>query len=172
MPETEDWDTWQSGAYEYQRFSSSEYDMALTGPYQLVVRDAWLSLRPQADEESLTAKIDDFFAQRPQHEDNAMTGLLAGKNLILIQLESVDDFVLNDENTPTLFRLQQEGISFTEFYTPPIFQRLHLQHGVCGADRALSLRQRQRGLYLKPQRLPLRHGESVCRLYRQLLPQK
>ena len=118
VPETEDWDTWQSGAYEYQRFSSSEYDMALTGPYQLVVRDAWLSLRPQADEESLTAKIDDFFAQRPQHEDNAMTGLLAGKNLILIQLESVDDFVLNDENTPTLFRLQQEGISFTEFYTP------------------------------------------------------
>lgn len=118
VPETEDWDTWQSGAYEYQRFSSSEYDMALTGPYQFVVRDAWLSLRPQSDEESLTAKIDDFFAQRPDHENNAMTGLLAGKNLILIQLESVDDFVLNAENTPTLFRLQQEGISFTEFYTP------------------------------------------------------
>ena len=47
-----------------------------------------------------------------------MTGLLSGKNLILVQLESVDDFVLNDKNTPTLARLQREGINFAEFYTP------------------------------------------------------
>ena len=118
VPETLDWDAWQSSGYEYENFSSSSYDLALTGPYQFVVRDAYLSIRPDTDAAEKRAQVDAFFAERPAHEDNEMTGLLAGKNLILVQLESVDDFVLNDENTPTLARLQREGINFAEFYTP------------------------------------------------------
>lgn len=118
VPETLDWDSWQSSGYEYERFSSSTYDLALTGPYQFVVRDACLSIVPDADAAEQRAQIDAFFDERPAHENNQMTGLLSGKNLILVQLESVDDFVLNDENTPTLARLQREGINFAEFYTP------------------------------------------------------
>lgn len=118
VPETLDWDSWQSSGYEYENFSSSSYGLALTGPYQFVVRDAYLSIRPDTDAAEKRAQVDAFFAERPAHEDNEMTGLLAGKNLILVQLESVDDFVLNDENTPTLARLQREGINFAEFYTP------------------------------------------------------
>ena len=118
VPETLDWDSWQSSGYEYENFSSSFYDLALTGPYQFVVRDAYLTIRPDTDAAEKRAQVDAFFAECPAHEDNEMTGLLAGKNLILVQLESVDDFVLNDENTPTLARLQREGINFAEFYTP------------------------------------------------------
>lgn len=118
VPETLDWDAWESSGYEYERFSSSSYDLALTGPYQFVLRDAWLSVVPDADAAEKTAQIDAFFDERSAHQDNEMTGLLAGKNLILVQLESVDDFVLNEENTPTLARLQSEGINFSEFYTP------------------------------------------------------
>lgn len=118
VPETLDWDSWQSSGYEYENFSSSSYDLALTGPYQFVVRDAYLTIRPDTDAAEKRTQVDAFFAERPAHEKNEMTGLLAGKNLILVQLESVDDFVLNDENTPTLARLQREGINFAEFYTP------------------------------------------------------
>ena len=118
VPETPDWDSWQSSGYEYERFSSSSYDLALTGPYQFIARDAFLTVRPDTDTAEQRALVDAFFAERPAHEDNDMTGLLAGKNLILVQLESVDDFVLNEENTPTLARLQREGINFAEFYTP------------------------------------------------------
>lgn len=118
VPETLDWDAWESSGYEYERFSSSAYDLALTGPYQFVLRDAWLSVAPDGDAQEQLAAIDEFFSARAAHQDNAMTGLLAGKNLILVQLESIDDFVLNEQNTPTLARLQSEGINFSEFYTP------------------------------------------------------
>ena len=117
VPETLDWDAWESSGYEYERFSSSAYDLALTGPYQFVLRDAWLSVAPDGDAQNQLAAIDEFFSARAAHQDNAMTGLLAGKNLILVQLESIDDFVLNEQNTPTLARLQSEGINFSEFYT-------------------------------------------------------
>ena len=118
VPETLDWDAWESSGYEYERFSSPVYDLALTGPYQFVLHDAWLSVAPDPDGAEKRARVDAFFAERPAHQENEMTGLLAGKNLILVQLESIDDFVLNEQNTPTLARLQREGICFSEFYTP------------------------------------------------------
>ena len=46
-----------------------------------------------------------------------MTGLLEGKNVVLVLMESMDDWMIG-EYTPTLERLMSEGISFTHFYTP------------------------------------------------------
>ncbi len=118
IPESTDWDTWKSVGYEYHEFTSPVYDMAITGPYQFVARDAFLFMLPVPDKEEKYAEINAFFEKRPAHQDNDMTGLFRGKNLIMVQLESIDDFVLNEANTPTLARLQKEGICFSEFYTP------------------------------------------------------
>lgn len=46
-----------------------------------------------------------------------MTGLLQGKNVILVLMESMDDWMIG-EYTPTLEKLMAEGIHFTNFYTP------------------------------------------------------
>ena len=66
VPETLDWDAWESSGYEYERFSSSAYDLALTGPYQFVLRDAWLSVAPDWDAAQTAAAIDAFFDERPR----------------------------------------------------------------------------------------------------------
>ena len=50
-------------------------------------------------------------------KDNDMTGLLEGKDVILVLMESMDDWMIG-ENTPTISRLMAEGINFTQFYTP------------------------------------------------------
>ena len=44
-------------------------------------------------------------------------GLLQGKNVILVLMESMDDWMIG-EHTPTICRLMEEGINFTQFYTP------------------------------------------------------
>ena len=46
-----------------------------------------------------------------------MTGLFAGKNVIFVLMESMDDFAIG-EHTPTISWLMAEGINFTNFYTP------------------------------------------------------
>ena len=53
----------------------------------------------------------------PGHAANDMTGLLAGKDVILVLMESVDDWMIGN-HTPTICRLMEEGINFTQFYTP------------------------------------------------------
>ena len=49
--------------------------------------------------------------------DNEMAGLLKGKDVILVLMESMDDWMIG-EHTPTISRLMEEGINFTQFYTP------------------------------------------------------
>lgn len=56
-------------------------------------------------------------AQKPSKQ-NAYTGLFAGKNLILITAEAFTAEVIDPERTPTLYRLANEGIKFTDYYQP------------------------------------------------------
>lgn len=52
------------------------------------------------------------------HEENEYTGIYEGKNLILILCESLTDVAIDEELTPTLFKLKTEGISFNNHYAP------------------------------------------------------
>ena len=49
---------------------------------------------------------------------NEYTGLFQGKNLIIIAAESFSGDVIDPELTPTLYRLANQGIRFTDFYQP------------------------------------------------------
>ncbi len=49
---------------------------------------------------------------------NRYTGLFKGKNLILICAEAFSDSTINEELTPTLYRLTHQGIYFSDYYQP------------------------------------------------------
>lgn len=51
-------------------------------------------------------------------KQNAYTGLFKGKNLILLSAEAFSAEVIDPELTPTLYRLANKGIQFTDFYQP------------------------------------------------------
>lgn len=61
--------------------------------------------------------IDSYFQKKGDHQPNSMTGIFEGKNVVLILMESMDDWLIG-EHTPTISRLMEEGINFTNFYTP------------------------------------------------------
>lgn len=56
-------------------------------------------------------------AQTPALE-NEYTGLFRGKNLIIITAEAFNYAVISPELTPTLYRLVNQGITFTNYYEP------------------------------------------------------
>ena len=51
-------------------------------------------------------------------KQNAFTGLFAGKNLIFITAEAFTAEVIDPDLTPTLYRLANKGIQFTDYYQP------------------------------------------------------
>ena len=108
-----------SSKYEYVQFTNSGFDMEIAGLYQYVARDVYFTyFEPEVDQTALYEQVDSFLESKASHqEDNEMTGIFEGKNLILIQMETIDDWMVTEEVMPTLHRLMGEGINFTNMYT-------------------------------------------------------
>lgn len=136
LPETiyaRDKNVWGTRS-EYEQVSSSRavydtmYDAkrlySMCGIYHLTWRDLWVNclypLTPayQTELQQQKEKIDTFFAERGSHESNEMTGIFEGKNVIFVLMESMDDYMITPEDTPTICAMMDEGINFTQFYTP------------------------------------------------------
>ena len=71
----------------------------------------------RANDETFTAACRWAQAQIPS-ANNDMTGLFAGKNLIIITAQTFSREVIDPERTPTLYRLATQGIEFTDYYQP------------------------------------------------------
>ena len=46
------------------------------------------------------------------HQENEYTGIFKNKNVIFIQMEGLDDWMLNEKNTPTLHSLKNNSFIF------------------------------------------------------------
>ncbi len=62
--------------------------------------------------------LDEYVASLEPTNKNKYTGLFEGKNLITICAEAFSSQVISEELTPTLYRLANNGIKFTDFYQP------------------------------------------------------
>ena len=116
----------QSSSYRarYNTMYNAQSVYEISGIYQLTFRDLWKhQIYPampsyQIELRSKMKIVDTFFEKRGEKQVNAMTGIFEGKNVVLVLMESMDDWMITEEDTPTLVRLMEEGINFTNFYTP------------------------------------------------------
>ena len=63
-------------------------------------------------------KLNNYFINREITPKNEYTGMFEGKNLIVVLMESVNMIAINESDFPTLYKLYNEGISFTNNYSP------------------------------------------------------
>lgn len=77
--------------------------------------------KPYELTEEETAQINEFFAQKEDLPDNEYAGMLEGKNLLVIQVESLESFIIGKEIngqkiTPVLNNLINTGLYFPNIY--------------------------------------------------------
>ena len=63
-------------------------------------------------------QLDNYVSSLKPTKTNSYTGLFEGKNLILITAEAFSKEIINEELTPTLYRLANKGILFNDYYQP------------------------------------------------------
>ena len=116
----------QSSSYRatYNTMYDARKVYNITGIYQLTARDIWVNeiypLTPgyRTTLKQQTQTVDAFFNKRGETQANSMTGLFKGKNVVMVLMESMDDWLITESNTPTICKLMDEGINFANFYTP------------------------------------------------------
>ena len=113
----------QSAEAAYENMFNPHRLYQVCGLYQTLGKDIYahtiFPMMPgyRQQQREAKAEIDAYFDERSEKQNNVMTGLLEGKNIVMVLMESMDDWMIGD-HTPTLNRLMDEGINFTRFYTP------------------------------------------------------
>lgn len=107
----------------YDDFSDSNECLMLAGMYQYTLRDFCITYGvydafSRISDGEAVAELDEWYASKPEHVKNEMTGVFEGKNLILIQLEAMDTWMIDPTFTPRLYALREQSIDFTLNYTP------------------------------------------------------
>ena len=113
----------QSAEAAYDNMFNTHRLYQVCGLYQTLAKDVYANaiypLTPSyaSAQKAAKAEVRAYFNGREDSGDNEMTGLLEGKNVVLVLMESMDDWMIG-EHTPTISQLMEEGIRFTSFYTP------------------------------------------------------
>ena len=113
----------QSARAAYENMFNTHRLYQLCGLHQTVAKDIYKNyifpLTPAHAQAQAQARqeIDSYFDARGEASANDMTGIFEGKNVVFVLMESMDDWAIG-EHTPTICRLMDEGINFTNFYTP------------------------------------------------------
>lgn len=63
-------------------------------------------------------RMDQYFSTQTPTKENVYTGMFEGKNLILFTAESFSTPAIDEELTPTLYHLANNGFVFPHFYQP------------------------------------------------------
>lgn len=112
-------DTDESGADESAKESTEESTKDVPVSYGVNAYD--FDFEELASKTSGTnGDLDAYVASLTPSSKNEYTGLFEGKNLIFITAEAFSGYVVDEERTPTLYRLIHKGIYFEDFYQPSI----------------------------------------------------
>ncbi len=79
------------------------------------------SLSSLFGQEAAMETFNNYFDKKEVTKDNKYTGILKGKNIIFVHMESMQSFLMDlsfngEEVTPNLNKLASEGMHFTNFY--------------------------------------------------------
>lgn len=115
-----EFNTFTNSRNVYDNFSNSYESMRLSGLYEYSFRNFYVTyIRPKdkmtKQEKELLEKY--YKVKNDKNKKNEYTGLFKNKNVIFLQLEGMDSWLLNKKNTPTLYSLKNKSIEFTNFYS-------------------------------------------------------
>ena len=114
------WDSWNKPKNVYTNFNDSNKCMALSGFFEYSIRDFYVVyLKP---EKSRTVTENNFLADAfsetyDDYNKNKYTGRFKGKNVIFLQFEGIDDWLLTKELMPNTYSLLDHSINFTNHYS-------------------------------------------------------
>ncbi len=107
----------------YENFTDTRRCLMLTGLYQYSFRDFCMSSGLYNFFDTLTnadkiEELDTYYNSRIIGGENDKTGIFEGKNIIMIQLEAIDTWMITEDFMPELYKIKQSSIDFINHWAP------------------------------------------------------
>lgn len=117
---TDDDSSENSSSEDISSTTSNESDTPVINPvvYTPNILDINFEKLIETCDDSRIEKMHEYFSEAEYTLKNEMTGIYEGYNLIYITAESFSPYVISETLTPTLYKMVNEGMNFTQFYNP------------------------------------------------------
>jgi phosphoglycerol transferase MdoB-like AlkP superfamily enzyme len=116
------WDDFNNPINIFNEFTQPNKCMKIVGFYKYIQMDfckTYLNFnvfRRKKEKEELEF-LNKIYKDLKNHSENEYTGIFKDKNLIFVQLEGMDTWLLNKNYTPTLYSLKKNAFVFNEHYS-------------------------------------------------------
>ncbi len=113
------WNTWQNAQNVYLRFNDSNKSFTITGLYEYTFRNFYINFVKAQEPENDTELdfLNEAYSNIEAAPINAYTGLFKDNNVIFLQLEGIDNWLLTEETMPNLYAMQENSINFTNHFS-------------------------------------------------------
>ena len=112
------WSSWRNPRNIYISFNDSNKSLKISGIFEYTFRNFYVTFMKTAEEQNQEDELflENAFANYGEYE-TPYTGLFKDRNLIFVQLEGTDDWLINETDTPTLYSMMNNSYNFTNHYS-------------------------------------------------------
>lgn len=112
------WSSWRNARNIYNAYNDPNKSIKISGFFEFEIRDFYMTfLKPEEQESKEDIDFLNNAMAEVEKSINNYTGLFKDKNLIIVQFEGMDDWIVNAETTPVIYRMMNEGINFTNHFS-------------------------------------------------------
>lgn len=114
-----EWKSFKNARNVYNNFNDVNKSMMVSGLYEFEIRNFYITFLKPSEKmsEQEASFLEEAYADRTLADSNSHTGLFQGKNVIFLQMEGIDTWMLNETDTPNLWNLKEHSIDFTDHYS-------------------------------------------------------
>lgn len=114
------WDAWNYKRNIYNDYDQTRKSFQTSGLYEYTIRDFKLSIfnNKKANADDIKYLDSYFVTSNKNKTPSKYMNIFEDKNIVFVLMESIDNWLTTKENMPTLYKLMNEGINFTNHYSP------------------------------------------------------
>ena len=108
------WNTWRNPRNIYISFNDNNKSMSLAGLYEYTFRNFYITYIKEEKTENEEEKefLELAYNQEEENYITKYTKYFEGKNVIFLQLEGIDSWLINQNDTPTLYNMLNNSFVF------------------------------------------------------------
>ena len=112
------WSTWRNPRNIYNSFNDNNKAIKISGLYEYTTRNFYVTfLKKESTNEKDIEFLKEEYSKEKETNKNKYTGKYKDNNLIIVQLEGLDSWLINKNDTPTLYSMMRNSINFTNHYS-------------------------------------------------------
>lgn len=119
--ESDDYTDSFSPISNYKQFSDPNKNMQISGLYDNLFHSIYIYItqNKSKNKEIMEQEIKEYQKKNNKNlSENEYTGVLKNKDIIVILMESIDEFLVTENIMPTLYELKNKGLNFVNRYSP------------------------------------------------------